>query len=128
MTSKLPFFLFIKKKFNHVPNLCSWPKDSRKKTNIMFLKLFLNAMITNIKIHNILNIIEVSKSTELNKCTKKNLWKCSFTCFIWFFKVRWVQENQGVTFLVVSPKDGLAQMVISFWQTFKKFPSSKQQC
>jgi hypothetical protein len=36
----------------------------------MFLKLFLNAIITNIKIHNILNIIEVSKSMELNKCTK----------------------------------------------------------
>jgi hypothetical protein len=37
----------------------------------MFLKLFLNAMIGNIKIHNIPNIIEISKSTEPNKCIPK---------------------------------------------------------
>jgi hypothetical protein len=35
----------------------------------MFLKLFLNAMIKKIKIHNIFNIIEVSKSMEPNKFT-----------------------------------------------------------
>jgi hypothetical protein len=34
----------------------------------MFVKLFLNAMIRNIKIHNILDIIEISKSMKLNKC------------------------------------------------------------
>jgi len=34
----------------------------------MFFKLFLNAMIRNIKIHNILDIMEISKSMEPNKC------------------------------------------------------------
>ncbi len=38
----------------------------------------------------------------------KFLWKYLFKCFLWFFKVQWVHENQGVMFLVVSPKDGLA--------------------
>jgi hypothetical protein len=46
-----------------VPN----QKNSRKKKSVMFLKLFPNAMIRNIKIHNILNIIEISKSMKLNK-------------------------------------------------------------
>jgi hypothetical protein len=108
-----------------VPN----KKNSRKKTNTTFLKLFLNAMIRNIKIYNILNIIQVSKSIEPNKFSpQKNLWKCSFTCFLWFFKVWWVQENQGGTFLIIQPKDGCAQIVFSSWQTFKKLPSTKQGC
>jgi len=47
-----------------VPN----QKVQGKKLNIMLLKLFLNAMIRKIKIHNILDIIEISKSMELNKC------------------------------------------------------------
>ncbi len=34
-----------------------------------FLKLLLKAMIRNIKMHNILDIIEVSQSMEPNKCT-----------------------------------------------------------
>jgi hypothetical protein len=34
----------------------------------MFLKLFLNVMIKNIKIYNIRDIIETSKSMEPNKC------------------------------------------------------------
>ncbi len=38
-----------------------------KKTSVMFLKCFLNAMIRNIKIHNILDIIEISKYMEPNK-------------------------------------------------------------
>jgi type III secretion system FlhB-like substrate exporter len=39
----------------------------------MFLKLLKNAMIRNIKIHNILDIIEISTSMELNNCIiKKN--------------------------------------------------------
>ncbi len=42
----------------------------------------------------------------------KKLWKCSFKCFLWFFKVQWVQENQSVKFLVVPPKDGLAPKYI----------------
>ncbi len=71
-------FVFLTKKFNE-----RWPS---------FLKLFLNAMIMNIKIH---NVIGISKSMEHNK------WKKLFKCFLWFFKVWWVQGNQGVTFLVV---------------------------
>jgi hypothetical protein len=35
----------------------------------MFLKLVLNAMIRNIKIPNNLDVIEISKSMEPNKCT-----------------------------------------------------------
>jgi hypothetical protein len=35
----------------------------------MFLKLFFNAMIRNIKTHNVFDIIEISKSMEPNKCT-----------------------------------------------------------
>jgi hypothetical protein len=35
----------------------------------MFLKLFLNAMIRNIEIDNILDIIEILQSLEPNKCT-----------------------------------------------------------
>jgi hypothetical protein len=44
-------------------------KSSKKGTNIMFLMYFLNAMIRNIKIKNILDNIEISKSMEHNKCT-----------------------------------------------------------
>jgi hypothetical protein len=49
-------------------------KEFKEKTNFMFLKLFLNAMIKNIKIYNILDIIGFSKAMELNKCIhlKKN--------------------------------------------------------
>jgi hypothetical protein len=36
-------------------------KKFKEKTNIMFSKPFLNAMIRNIKIHNIFDIIEISK-------------------------------------------------------------------
>jgi len=45
------------------------------------MKLFLNAMIRNIKIHNILDVIGISKSMEFNKCTiiKKHLLK---NCFL----------------------------------------------
>jgi hypothetical protein len=68
-------------------------------------------MIRNMKIHNIFNIIEISKSMEPNKCIPNFCsWKCSFKCFLWFFKIRWVQKNQGVTFLVVPPKDKITQL------------------
>jgi len=36
--------------------------------SITFLKLFINAMIRNIKIHNIHDIIKISKSMEPKKC------------------------------------------------------------
>ncbi len=39
-------------------------KSSQKGTNVTFLKQFLNAMIRNIKIHNIFYIIEISKYVE----------------------------------------------------------------
>jgi hypothetical protein len=46
--------------------------SSRKGTIVTFLKPFFNAMIRNIKIHNILNIIENSKSMEpINVLIKK---------------------------------------------------------
>jgi hypothetical protein len=35
----------------------------------MFLKLFINSMIRNIKIQNISSSIEISKSMEPNKCS-----------------------------------------------------------
>jgi len=38
------------------------------KIIVTFSKLFINAMIRNIKIHNILDIIEISKFMEPNKC------------------------------------------------------------
>jgi hypothetical protein len=44
------------------------PKNSKEKTSIMFLKLFQNVVIRKIKIHNILDIIEIPKNTEPNKC------------------------------------------------------------
>jgi hypothetical protein len=88
MTTKLSLEINHKKFLNHVPNLCSWPKTSRKKINIMFFKKILNAMIKNIKIHNNLNIIKISKCMKRNNCIQKTF---TFKCFLWFFKVRWVQ-------------------------------------
>jgi hypothetical protein len=64
-------------------------------------------MIKNIKIHNILDMIENSKFIEPNKYIHSKIIIYLLKCFLWFFKVQWVQENQGVTFLVVPPKDAL---------------------
>jgi hypothetical protein len=44
-------------------------KVQGKITNSTFVKLFLYTIIRNIKIHNILDIIEILKSMEPNKCT-----------------------------------------------------------
>jgi hypothetical protein len=41
----------------------------------MFLRFFLNAMIRNIKIQDIFDIIEISKSMEPNKCNIKKIMK-----------------------------------------------------
>ncbi len=41
----------------------------------MFLKHFQNAMIRNIKIHNILDIIEILKSMKPNKFISKNIYE-----------------------------------------------------
>jgi len=43
-------------------------KNSRKGSNITFLKPFFNVIIKNIKIHNIYDIIKISKYVELDKC------------------------------------------------------------
>jgi len=51
------------------------PKSSKKNTNVCSWNFFLNAMIKNIKIHNIFYIIEISKSMEPNKCIQKNKMK-----------------------------------------------------
>jgi hypothetical protein len=45
-------------------------KMSRKTTSISFLNFFINAMIRNNKIHSILDIIEISKFVEPNKCNQ----------------------------------------------------------
>ncbi len=52
------------------------------KKNVMFLKPFLNEMIRNIKIHNILNIIEISKSMEPNKCIPKKIENVHLSVFL----------------------------------------------
>jgi len=55
-------FVFLTKKFKE-----RWPC-------VTFLKLFINVMIRNIKIHNILHIIIISKSMDLiNVLIKKKL-------------------------------------------------------
>jgi hypothetical protein len=43
-------------------------------------------MITNIKIHNFYNIIEVSKAMEPNKCTKKQFMKMFIYVFPMIFQ------------------------------------------
>ncbi len=43
-------------------------KNFKEKKQHDILKTFLNAMVRNIKIHNIIDIIENSKFMELNKC------------------------------------------------------------
>jgi hypothetical protein len=45
------------------------------KKNITFKKICLNAMIRNIKIHNIIHIIEISKSIEPHKFIQKNVYE-----------------------------------------------------
>jgi len=48
--------------------ICVLNRKVQRKKKVIFLKLFLNEMIMNIKIQNILDIIEISKSMEPNKC------------------------------------------------------------
>jgi hypothetical protein len=50
-----------------VPN----QKVQGKKIGVTFLKLFPNAMIRNIKIHNVLDIIEILKYIKLLKIYSK---------------------------------------------------------
>ncbi len=59
-------------------------KSSRKKTSVMFLNFFQNAMIKNIKIQNIIDIIEISKYMEPNKIVDLN----DFSNFNAFKKIK----------------------------------------
>jgi len=43
-------------------------KKFKKKIGVMFLNFLKNAMIKNMKIHNIFYILYISKSMEPNKC------------------------------------------------------------
>ncbi len=61
-------------------------KVPRKKIRITFLKLFLNTTIKNIKIHNIFNMIEISKSMELNKRIQKQFMKMFISVFPMIFQ------------------------------------------
>jgi hypothetical protein len=70
------------------------------------LETILSAMIGNIKIKNILDVNEISKSMKPNKCTHQKNYEN--------IKVQWVQKNQGVMFLVVPPKDVFALKCLIF--------------
>jgi hypothetical protein len=48
-------------------------KKFKEKKKATFLNHFLNAMIRNVKIHNIIDIIEISKSMEPNTYIPKKL-------------------------------------------------------
>ncbi len=71
MTSKLPQKKNHKKFHKSYSKFVFLTKKLKEKTKIPFLKFFLNTMIKNIKIQNIINIIEISKSMKPNKCIKK---------------------------------------------------------
>jgi hypothetical protein len=50
--------------------ICVFDQKVQGKQKWYIPKKILNAMIRKIKIHNIFDIIEISKSTEPNKCIK----------------------------------------------------------
>jgi hypothetical protein len=53
--------------------ICVHDQKVQGKKYVMSLKLFLNAMIKNIRIHKILESIEISNSMEPNKCISKKI-------------------------------------------------------
>jgi len=59
-------------------HICVHDQNVKGKKGITFQKLFLNEMISNIKIHNIFDIIEISKSMEPNKCIHKKIYMKMF--------------------------------------------------
>jgi hypothetical protein len=84
-------------------------KKFKEKKSVMFLKLFQNAMIRNIKIHNILDIIDISKSMEPTKYIQKMFNECfKETVFYDLSKFDGFRKMK-VTFLVVPPEDKVAQ-------------------
>jgi hypothetical protein len=48
-------------------------KKFKEKNKCYILETFPNAMIKNVKIHNILDIIDISKSMEPNKSIQRNI-------------------------------------------------------
>jgi hypothetical protein len=92
--------------------LRSWPKSSRKKIGVNILETFskyndyehqnTQYFFILLRFQNLWNLIYIFL---------KKLWKGSFKCLLRFFKVLWVHENQGVTFLVVPPKDMIAHLI-----------------
>jgi len=64
------FKLFLKKILKSNFKFVFLIKKFKKKTNVTFLKLFLNVMIKKITIQNIFNIIKILKSMKHNKCTQ----------------------------------------------------------
>jgi hypothetical protein len=99
----LPNYL-AKKIHNNI--LKSWfkfiflTKSFKEKINTTFLKPFLNEMIKNI-IYILLILLKFQNLWNLINVFMKKNWKCLFKCFLWFFKIQWVQGNQAVMFLVV---------------------------
>jgi hypothetical protein len=43
------------------------------------------------------------------------VWKYLFKCFLYISKIQWVEENECVPFLMVSPKDTFAQLIKQCW-------------
>jgi type III secretion system FlhB-like substrate exporter len=63
--------------------ICVPNQKFNEKKGVMFLQLFLNAVIKNIRIHNIPDIVEISKSMELNKFIPKYIYEnFHFKCFL----------------------------------------------
>ncbi len=87
MTFKLPSKKIHKKNHKSCSKFAFLTKSFKEKTSIMFLKLFLNGTIRNIKIHNIFYIFEISKSMEPNKCIPKKIkMKMFIKCFFMNFQ------------------------------------------
>jgi hypothetical protein len=70
MTSKLPFFENSQENSQIMFQFMLLTKLFKKRNQHSIPDFFFNAMIRNIKIQNILNIIEIFKSMEPNKFTQ----------------------------------------------------------
>jgi hypothetical protein len=91
-------FVFLTKMFKE-RNQRDIPKTFSKMQWLETSKYTI--FLTLSKIQNLWNLINI---------LIKKIWKYVFKCFLWCFKIRWVQENQGVTFLVVSPNNVFAHL------------------
>jgi hypothetical protein len=79
--------------------LCSWI-------------IIFNVMIKNIKLHNFFILLTFQNLWNLIDVFQKNYENVQFKCFLWFFKVRWVHENQGLTFLMVPLHEWVCPTII----------------